>query len=559
MTNMNKKNILNSDKGESLVMILVAVALAAGVALGISQMSILSIRASKVASNSSDFENISQEIMMTIEKPSTCAGFAKDAEGNSVKMAADPAAHTPLNEFRSGAQPLFKVGDLISAGTKITRVELVPTTLPDEPINITMAGILFDRIRSMRLEVEAKRSDDSLGEKILLRKFPVRVYVSATNDVGTCEQVQEDAGSVGPMNATGKIDWVRKTRFSTRESKSKFVGSFTEECQSVSGTGRCQIVPGQTGNQRAMVQSCSDGRQGFTLFRGSKIVNPPHNDYIEETFTTYCSVDPNQVSINLQPANSPSDALGIDPTLADIDGESVSLFCYLTPNSPICSTVTPPAPVASNTTTTTMPSNGGGSGNSGTGSANSGSGNSGTGSGGGGGGGGGCFPAGTAITMADGSLENIESIKSGDQVISYDEERDQLYQSTVVAILHHPAKEQIIFNLKFASGRSLAVNDNHPIYLVELKRYVNSKYLIERFQSGRSVTLLDQSGAQERLVGVDESTARIPVYNFHVSGRQAYSDKRGIGGTGHNYFANGILVHNVKSIDPGITADVTRQ
>jgi len=70
-----------------------------------------------------------------------------------------------------------------------------------------------------------------------------------------------------------------------------------------------------------------------------------------------------------------------------------------------------------------------------------------------------CFPAGTKITMADGDYKNIEDIKIGDKVLSYDIINDE-YGSWHVKILGNPIHPIININ----NGLIKATID-HPLYI----------------------------------------------------------------------------------------------
>jgi len=70
-----------------------------------------------------------------------------------------------------------------------------------------------------------------------------------------------------------------------------------------------------------------------------------------------------------------------------------------------------------------------------------------------------CFPAGTKITMADGSHKNIEDIKKGDRVLSYNIRQDR-FTSWTVKMLGHPIHPVFEIN----SGLVSATVD-HPFYI----------------------------------------------------------------------------------------------
>ncbi|MBM3248005.1 MAG: hypothetical protein FJZ10_01070 [Candidatus Omnitrophica bacterium] len=73
-------------------------------------------------------------------------------------------------------------------------------------------------------------------------------------------------------------------------------------------------------------------------------------------------------------------------------------------------------------------------------------------------GGGGCFLAGTPILMSDGSTKPIEKVKVGDEVLSFDEEKNLLVADTVKQAFIHKTSEYFILN------GTLRVTGEHPFY-----------------------------------------------------------------------------------------------
>jgi intein/homing endonuclease len=86
-----------------------------------------------------------------------------------------------------------------------------------------------------------------------------------------------------------------------------------------------------------------------------------------------------------------------------------------------------------------------------------------------------CFVAGTPVLMADGCYKNIEDVKVGDRVISFNEKTKQLDAKKVKAV--GKQKKDVIYNIK---GRYGDVNctGEHPFYRLPVKRtgrYLNLK------------------------------------------------------------------------------------
>jgi intein/homing endonuclease len=60
-----------------------------------------------------------------------------------------------------------------------------------------------------------------------------------------------------------------------------------------------------------------------------------------------------------------------------------------------------------------------------------------------------------------------------------------------VKALYHEKQPQTLFDVELENGRKLAVNNNHPMYVVEYGDFVFSDELAARFAKGDSITFLD--------------------------------------------------------------------
>ena len=134
-----------------------------------------------------------------------------------------------------------------------------------------------------------------------------------------------------------------------------------------------------------------------------------------------------------------------------------------------------------------------------------------------------CFLPGTEILMADNSSCRIEDIKPGDKVISYDLETGELRPSIVNKLIVHqedPSGFYLINNY-------LKVTGHHRIW-VKNKGWTtvfNLKIDDEVFTSKKKYVRIK---TKEKVEGT------YTVYNLSLK------DKL------HNFFAGGILVHNIK-------------
>ena len=160
-----------------------------------------------------------------------------------------------------------------------------------------------------------------------------------------------------------------------------------------------------------------------------------------------------------------------------------------------------------------------------------------------GGGGGGCFAAGTPVLMGDGSEKAIDQIKAGDQVVAWNEKTHEKFTTTVTETLHHDARNQQLYKVKLEDGRSFTVNDNHPIYVAESGLFIMSRDIVKLFKAKKTISLLDSNGNKVKIVEMKAYRGVIPVFNLHVKGISGPAKGAPLG-IGHNYFVDGVLVHN---------------
>ena len=137
------------------------------------------------------------------------------------------------------------------------------------------------------------------------------------------------------------------------------------------------------------------------------------------------------------------------------------------------------------------------------------------------------FLAGTKITMADGTLKNIELLKKGDKVISSSGE-------TVVEKIHKYTTEEAVYSL---NGSRYFVTGSHPFMTLggwksfhpENTRRKVPEIKVSQLKIGD--TLLRENGESELLEKFDSINGTHEVYNLRVKGS-------------HDFYADGYWVHN---------------
>ena len=146
--------------------------------------------------------------------------------------------------------------------------------------------------------------------------------------------------------------------------------------------------------------------------------------------------------------------------------------------------------------------------------------------GGGGGGGGSCFVAGTLVSTNNGFI-NIENIKIGDIVLSYNEKTKQNEYSKVAQTMIHATVEQI-YSI-YIEDDVIKATGIHKFYIKNNNK--NSWIQVQNLQKDNEV--LFANGTWHKIKKIEKNMQALKVYNFEVMNN-------------HNYYVgkNSILVHN---------------
>ena len=135
--------------------------------------------------------------------------------------------------------------------------------------------------------------------------------------------------------------------------------------------------------------------------------------------------------------------------------------------------------------------------------------------------GGACFLSGTKVLMVDGTYKNIEQVKEGEWIVSYDTENNLKTISKVAySLIHEDVEGYIIIN------GELEVTSNHPMWIVNRQEWAQ----VHTIELGD--ILLDSDGKAVIIYSIDKIKGTNTVYNLQVEGDY------------NNYFAEDILVHN---------------
>ncbi|MBI3366151.1 hypothetical protein HY041_00795 [Candidatus Roizmanbacteria bacterium] len=138
-----------------------------------------------------------------------------------------------------------------------------------------------------------------------------------------------------------------------------------------------------------------------------------------------------------------------------------------------------------------------------------------------------CFLPGTNILLANGRIQEIEKIRAGELVLSYDLKKQEIVKERVEKLLIHDDNT----NSCFIINNFLKITANHPVW-------INGLAWKRVDELCRNDVLLNSDGGKVVVESIKKIKKVSIVYNLHLHGNH------------HNYFADNILVHN-KSVCSG--------
>jgi hypothetical protein len=145
--------------------------------------------------------------------------------------------------------------------------------------------------------------------------------------------------------------------------------------------------------------------------------------------------------------------------------------------------------------------------------------------------------------MADGSQKVIENVKIGDEIFSYDLEKNEKVVS-IVGELESPVREGF-YNVELESGKVLGITNEHPVYIKKSSGEVGWGSIIPEVSrmDGVSFDLLEVKAGDmifnnefsyDKILSISYEEGSVQVYNLKDVGEES------------NFFADGFLAHNKK-------------
>lgn len=154
-----------------------------------------------------------------------------------------------------------------------------------------------------------------------------------------------------------------------------------------------------------------------------------------------------------------------------------------------------------------------------------------------------CFIAGTKVTMMDGTQKNIEDVEIGDQVVSFNEKTKSTEYKSVIN-LKQPMHNDLV-KYTFENGSTVTSTFDHPFYVARLDdgltlasykpNLTNARYNLGK--EVKQIVVNDIVHTLEHPINTKISS----IEELPLEDTQTYiitvEDN-------HNFYANGILVHN---------------
>jgi hypothetical protein len=147
-----------------------------------------------------------------------------------------------------------------------------------------------------------------------------------------------------------------------------------------------------------------------------------------------------------------------------------------------------------------------------------------------------CFPAGTLITMADGTMKQIEDVKIGESVLSYNTDKNKFTNGEVLDLVS-PVKTIYSINNGIIKPTS-----DHPFYVKKSDGRIGwaainpeiseMGYGVKPMKLEVGDMIFNENGQWIKIYSIEHQSGLLQTFNLKdVSGES-------------NFFANGLLVHN---------------
>lgn len=152
-----------------------------------------------------------------------------------------------------------------------------------------------------------------------------------------------------------------------------------------------------------------------------------------------------------------------------------------------------------------------------------------------------CFAAGTSITMADGTLKKIENVDVDDKILTYNIDTNEIEIGSVEKIVT-PIHSELI-ELEFDDNITNTNTLDHPYY-VKNKGWCSYDPNLTMLNYGLKVSQYTVGDVVIQYNTSNKKTNEIHIKNLRYINKEQKTYNLQRVSKNHNFFANGILVHN---------------
>ena len=154
-----------------------------------------------------------------------------------------------------------------------------------------------------------------------------------------------------------------------------------------------------------------------------------------------------------------------------------------------------------------------------------------------------CFDAGTQVLMSDGTTKNIEDVKVGDMVMSYNETTHEFEPKKVLrTITKHHSDDLVYVNL--SNGKRIGMRAYHPLLTIEGYKSLRPELAQTIMEAGKvgKLQIGDTLIGYNSNVKITSIEQRNPIDNYDTYNLEIEDN--------HNYIVNGIVAHNAQQCGP---------
>ena len=165
-------------------------------------------------------------------------------------------------------------------------------------------------------------------------------------------------------------------------------------------------------------------------------------------------------------------------------------------------------------------------------------------------GGGGCFTANTMVWMSDSVPKEISKVAVGDMVYSWNFRLGKLERVSVIDVME--PRQSIVYKIELESGHDIEVTGGHPFCVEEQGWKVVSmedyKKEVEDGNTWDSEEVKGEIKVGDCIMDVNNALLDQDLHESKVKSITKLEEQTvyhfGVDGESHNFFANGMMVHN---------------